>query len=136
MATDSKGIVLVDTDVMSYRYFKRQEFDEFKPYLAGAIPAISFVTYAEALGGAYKANWGERKIEEYKAHLRTYLLIPADQELAAVYARLYAECSHNGVTVSSDNDLWIAATAFRHGLPVLSNDGVFRRIKGLTVLPP
>ena len=35
-----------------------------------------------------------------------------------------------------EEDLWIAATAIKHGLPILSNDGVFRRIKGLTVLPP
>jgi len=121
---------------MSYRYLKRPQFERFKPYLVGAIPAISFVTYAEALDGAYQANWGERRVEEYKAHLRTYLLIPADQELASMWARLSANCVLNGVTVSSDNDLWIAATAMKYGIPILSNDGVFRRIKGVNALPP
>jgi predicted nucleic acid-binding protein len=115
----------------------RQGFDVFKPYMVGAIPAISFVTYGEALEGALQANWTEKRISDYQAHLRKYLLLPADRELAAMFARVSAECMRSGIGVNScQNDLWIAATAMKFGIPLLSNDRLFRRIKGLTVLPP
>ena len=34
----------------------------------------------------------------------------------------------------SDNDLWIAATALRHGLTVISRDKAFDRIPDLKLL--
>jgi hypothetical protein len=137
MATLAHKLVLLDTCVVSYRYMQKQEFEQFRPFMAGAIPAISFVTYGEALEGALEANWGEKKIGAYQAYLRTYLLIPADKELAVSYAKVFSDCMRSGVDVrSSQNDIWIAATAIKFGIPVLSNDGLFRRIKGLSVLPP
>ena len=44
---------------------------------------------------------------------------PEDFEEAA---RLYRTCRRNGVTIRNMSDCLIAATAIRHGLPILHND--------------
>jgi predicted nucleic acid-binding protein len=130
-------IVLLDTNVVSYRYLNRDEFEKFRPFLVDSIPAISFVTYAESLEGAYRAGWAPKRIGQYDAYLRTYLLIPADRETAISYAKIYSSCKHRGVGVDGrENDIWIAATAHRHNIPILSNDGIFENIPEICTLPP
>ena len=129
-------MVLVDTNVVSYRYNRRPEFNQFISELEGKIPAISFVTYAEAMEGSYEARWPEKRTAQYDAYLRAnYMLLPIDRELAIRFARMVSECRSSGISLSGDNDLWIAATALRYDIPLLTNDQPFRRIPGLTVLP-
>ena len=35
-----------------------------------------------------------------------------------------------------ENDLWIAASAVEHDLPLLTSDGHFRRVSGIKILDP
>lgn len=131
-----RRVILVDTNVVSYRYRDDARFEPFKDALLGRVPAISYVTYAETLRGAYGASWSEKKVAQYEAHLRRqYMLIPADRETATRWARCVAECTAVGIDLGCDNDWWIAATALRHDIPLLTNDQAFRRIPSLTVLP-
>jgi len=127
---------LLDTDVVSYRFGRRAEFEAFRPHLAGKIPAVSFVTFGEAMKGAFLASWGEKRVRALEAHLRTYLILPADRQLAATYARLRSDNQQTGVSLSDENDWWVAATAIRYDIPLLTNDRAFRRVRGLRVLPP
>ena len=131
-----RRVILVDTNVVSYRYRDDSRFGLFKESLIGRVPAVSCVTYAEALKGAHDAKWPEKRIAQYEAYLRRhYMLIPIDRETAAGWARLVAECNGNGIELGCDNDWWIAATALRHEIPLLTNDQTFRRVPGLAVLP-
>lgn len=128
--------VLVDTDVVSYRFGNAPEFKRFQSYLEGKIPTISFITLGEALGGALYAGWKAERIADYEAHLRShYLPISIDRPLAWERAKLFAECKRRGTGIT-EPDLWIAATAIRFGMPLLTNDRNFRRVPGLIVLPP
>lgn len=122
--------------MVSYRYRDDPRFDQFKDCLVARVPAISFITYAEALKGAHEAEWPDRRIAQYEAHMRrNYLVIPIDRNTAVEWARLVAECNKQGIDLGCDNDWWIAATAVRHDIPLLTNDQAFRRIQALTVLP-
>lgn len=49
------------------------------------------------------------------------VIVPYDIELCRTYADLKARLSKKGKCVS-DNDLWIAACAVRHSIPLLSNN--------------
>lgn len=132
----SRRVVLVDTNVVSHRYRDDPKFDLFKDSLIGRVPAISFINYAEALKGAHEAEWADRKIAQYESHMRRhYMLLPIDRDTAAAWAKLVAECNGKGIELGCDNDWWIAATALRHSIPLLTNDQTFRRIASLTVLP-
>ena len=57
-------------------------------------------------------------------------LIPIDEETAMQYARIHGDLEKAGTPIPV-NDLWIAALAMRHDLPLLAKDGHFSRIDGL-----
>jgi len=51
-----------------------------------------------------------------------------------LYARLRADCEAQGHALGQrehNADRWIAATAIRLGVPLVSNDGIFRDAPGL-----
>lgn len=134
-ATSSSDVVLFDTDVLSYRFGGREPWvAPFRPYWKGRIGAISVVTYSEAIAGAMAA-FPEALQKEYEAHLRSYLLIPLDRKLTREHAELLDRSRRRGLQIG-DNDAWIAATAIRHSLPLLTNDHIFRKIPEVEVLPP
>jgi tRNA(fMet)-specific endonuclease VapC len=60
----------------------------------------------------------------------------ADLETSRFYGNIRAAASRNttSLTASKINDLWIAALCIQHKLPLLSNDGGFDQIPGLTVV--
>lgn len=133
MATGNREVVLVDTNIASYRFRQSQEFDAFRPLLEGRIGAISVITYGECLFGARAAGWPESRVDGYDAHLRKYVILPVDRDVVLAYAKVGGQLKLSGIGLS-DNDLWIAASAIRYGLPLLTNDSDFRRVPGLHLL--
>jgi predicted nucleic acid-binding protein len=60
-------------------------------------------------------------------------------ELVAVYAQLRADCVAAGHALGQKEhtaDRWIAATAIRLGIPLVSNDGIFRGAPGVELETP
>ena len=53
-----------------------------------------------------------------------------DLETADHYARLRNELKQAGMPIPS-NDIWIAALACQYGLPVVSRDTHFDRVRGI-----
>jgi predicted nucleic acid-binding protein len=64
------------------------------------------------------------------------VVIPADDDVAWAYARLRAACRLAGHALHDGprRCLWIAATAVAHRLPLVTDDGVFAGVPGLTAL--
>jgi len=61
-------------------------------------------------------------------------VIHSGPELVAVYRQLRADCEAIGHALGQKAhtaDRWIAATAIRLGIPLVSNDGIFRGAPGL-----
>lgn len=56
-------------------------------------------------------------------------LLPIDADVAAQWARLRVHLAESGRRVNV-NDLWIAATAAAHGLPVVTQDDDFAPLAG------
>jgi len=55
-------------------------------------------------------------------------------ELVVMHAQLRADCEKVGHALTQrvhDADRWIAATAIRLGIPLVSNDGIFVDVPGL-----
>ncbi len=106
----------------------------YRPKVEGKLVAVSFVTVGELLYGAYKANWGADKLGALQARLRSVVIIPYDMELCRVYGDLKARLSKIGKVVAC-NDLWIAACAIRHSIPLISNNrGHFESIPDLILI--
>lgn len=68
------------------------------------------------------------------AKIATAEIVHSGDELVATYARLRADCVQRGHALGQrehDADRWIAATALRLGIPLVSNDRIFQGAPGL-----
>jgi predicted nucleic acid-binding protein len=83
---------------------------------------VSVVSIGEYAVGATAA--------ETKRFFRGFQPLALGKELAIFAGRLQNSLSFE----MGENDLWIAATALRGRMPVVSRDAAFRRVAGLRVL--
>lgn len=132
----TKSRVLVDTNVFSYIFWKRTQANFFLPYLAHKTLAVSFITVGELYYGAYKADWGQKRIEELESKLKNYVVIPYDYGLCQTYARIRTDREKLGLSVDLP-DVWIAACAVNHDCALATNNGRhFEGIPGLDLISP
>ncbi|MEX2526210.1 MAG: type II toxin-antitoxin system VapC family toxin [Gemmatimonadota bacterium] len=73
-----------------------------------------------------RGEWNEERLNRFLVHPAVELL-PVDEEVARTYAEIVVELRTAGTPLPT-NDIWIAATAARHGAPVLTFDAHFRRM--------
>ncbi|MBV9685240.1 MAG: hypothetical protein JO046_25825 [Solirubrobacterales bacterium] len=69
-----------------------------------------------------------------EAKVQRVEVVHSGPELVAAYAQLRADCETAGRALAQKAhaaDRWIAATAIRLGLPLVSNDGIFLDAPGL-----
>lgn len=113
-----------------------------RPLRTEAMPdttAISVVTKAELRVGIFAAE----DVETRDRRLATFELanrivaLPVDEAVSRAWAQMRAYVRASGRKVEI-NDMWIAATAAAHEIPVLTQDGDFdalNGVAGLTVIP-
>jgi predicted nucleic acid-binding protein len=105
----------------------------YRSHIVGKTLAVSFITVGELLFGAKKRNWGPRRISDLQTRLRNAVILPYDLGLCEAYGDLKAVIYSSG-RVIADNDLWIAASALRHSIPLISNNRAhFEGIPGLVL---
>lgn len=77
------------------------------------------------------------KRKEREATLRemetTFETLAVTGTTSRIYARIRDDLRSKGRPIPA-NDLWIASQAIEHGLPLLSRDGHFLEVEGLTLL--
>jgi len=122
---------LVDTNVVSYLMKKDSRGDLYQPHLNGKVLYISFVTVAELYQWAISHNWGSPRVTDLRARIGFYNVLQPDDLTAWKWAEL---SSIRGHPISA-GDAWIAATALRHGLSLVThNRKHFDHIGGLNVI--
>jgi predicted nucleic acid-binding protein len=127
--------VLLDTDVFSYLTRNGDaRGDAYRPHIRGKTVAISFITVGEVYFGAEKRKWGSKTLGGFLERLKAVVVVPSDDEVCTEYGRLKARLQKAGIVVA-DNDLWIAACALRHSVPLISNNRKhFEKISGLQLI--
>jgi tRNA(fMet)-specific endonuclease VapC len=129
--------VLLDTDVFSYLLRAGDpRGDPYRRHVHNKTIAVSFITVGELYYGAAKRGWTEKTIATLEQHLKAAVIVPYDIEICKTYGKLRATLK---TAAGSDrvlqNDLWIAACAVRHMLPLVTNNRKhFEGIPGLTVI--
>ena len=127
------NIVLLDTNVVSYLFKGDTGAVAYAPLLHGNRLAISFMTVAELFEWAAIRNWGQRRLAQLEQTLVAYTVIPVDVELCCLWGTLRAQQQAAGRTIAA-RDAWIAATALRHGLPLVThNPSDFQHIPKLEI---
>lgn len=94
--------------------------------------AISVVTIAEERVGHRLARWGESRRAQAELWLKQFVHLPVNRAVAEAWARLKARGHRSGRTFGA-NDLWIAATGFVRGVPIVTCDRDFLEMRALGV---
>lgn len=127
--------LVIDTDVLILAERGGRWLD-FSVWQEHGDAYLSAVTASELLVGVHRA-----RTDAQRAHRTAYVegllaalpVLPFDLETARVHARLLA--SLPAQETLGAHDALIAATALRHGFPVLTGNGRdFRKLAGVTVL--
>ena len=91
------------------------------------------MTVAELYQWAATRKWGQRRMVRLEQALSVYLIVPVDIETCRKWGTLRAEQQAAGRTIAPQ-DAWIAATALRHSLPLVThNASDFQTITKLDV---
>ncbi len=137
--------VLVDTNVFGAELGRRRRSTLivlYRPHLLGRVLVIAGQTVAEMEFGAELAGWGAARRTRPAAVIGTAEISWPDPETARCFARLKAACWRDGhplAQAAHTADAWIAATAIRRGMALVSHDAVFQRrteFELITELPP
>lgn len=133
------GPIIVDTDVFSAVFTTSRErtlrrghpLARWEAALTGRRPVISFQTRAESLSGAYRANWGEKRLADLIAQLQLTPTVEADRDVVEAYARLSSSTASIGHPLGHKQqtpDRWVAACAIAKAVPLLT--GNLRHFRG------
>lgn len=134
VSSDRTPVGLIDTSVLV-------AVEKGRPLREAALPArsaISIVTVAELRAGVLTApdiESRDRRIVTLEG-VRGVAILPVEERVARAWAAMRAYLAASGRV--SVNDLWIAATAAAHELPVVTQDrdyDALSGVMGLTVIP-
>ncbi len=133
MTTPPSDLVVLDTGVVSLFFGDHAAASYYKGAINGRRAVISFQTREEALFGAIKGGWGDRRMNQLLHHLDQYETIGATPELAPISAQLRSERESAGRRLNTA-DAWIAATALLLQCPLAATDDDFEGIPNLTLI--
>ena len=123
--------ILIDTNI--YSNALRGQVDVETVLRQVAHIGISAISIGELISGFQ----GGTKEQKNRAELSLFLdsprvkLYSIDNETAEFYSTILNQLRQNGTPIPT-NDIWIAATAFQHGLPLYTLDNHFSLIANLS----
>jgi len=130
VSADNPPLALLDTSVL----IATEQGRPLAPHPQRA--AISVVTLAELrLGMAMAPDPTSHalRLRTFSAALRQFEPLPITVEVADAFADIVAEARQRGRRPKV-NDVWIAATAVIHDVPVYTQDGDFDDLTGVRVV--
>lgn len=129
---------MVDTGVFGADLVPGSELsDLYEPILRGRPVFISFQTVAELRYGARRRGWGDLRLRQLEARIGEAEIVYPGPELIEAHVDLRVACARAGHALAGrahEADRWIAATANRLGVPLVTHDRIFRGAPGLDVV--
>jgi tRNA(fMet)-specific endonuclease VapC len=138
VSTGRRGAVVVDTMAISAlaNATRNPELAAYRQAIAGDRIVVSFATVTELRYGALRAGWGELRRRGLERDLAQFVIAQPDDQLMRTCAELRVSSERAGHGLGHkihEADRWIAATAIRLDIDLVSDDSVFRGIPGLPV---
>jgi tRNA(fMet)-specific endonuclease VapC len=91
---------------------------------------LSFISVGELFAGAYQSERRAFNTGEIRRVCSEIPVVDWDMEIADQYGRIQAQLREKGRPIPQ-NDIWIAATAVRHGMKLITLDRHFSAVEGL-----
>jgi tRNA(fMet)-specific endonuclease VapC len=114
--------VLLDTDVFSLFFRRDSRSVQYDNDVRGKVRCLSFASVAELRFGALAGGWKEQRIQQLEAAIDRTVILPGDNETTRQWAIVRAARQRVGRPIASE-DCWIAATALRYGIPLVTHNG-------------
>jgi len=128
---NTPGSVLLDTNVV-VAYFRGDQ--ALQPRFVGEVPLnLPWVVVGELYYGAQRAQRRPEQLAYIRALLTFTVVVFPDHDTTAAYGQVKGELAQLGKPIP-DNDLWIAALARQHDLPLATRDAHFAHVPRLTTL--
>lgn len=126
--------VLLDTDVFSFNFKGDSRAAAYRPDFAGRSTCLCFQSVAELRRWSISNNWGAARTKSLEEAIAQTIIIGYDDELSRRWASIVAGRWRIGRPIA-EGDAWIAATALRHSIPLLTHNATdFSDIPGLVVI--
>lgn len=94
---------------------------------------IPLTALGEILFGIKRSGDDARAIEQWLRFSQNVVLLMPDESTAASYAEIKRHLGNKGKLIP-DNDMWIAATARSHDLPLYCRDTHFDELSGIMTI--
>lgn len=124
----------VALDTNAYSDFMRGVASRVSVVQAASRIFLPLIVLGELRAGFAAGNQQLRNAETLNRFLQSHsveVLYP-DMETTKVYADVFAQLRKQGAPIPT-NDLWIAALALQHAVPLCTSDAHFEQIAGLQV---
>jgi predicted nucleic acid-binding protein len=113
--------VVVDTDVVSFLFKNHSIGTLYEPELTGRTLMISFMTVAELERWARQSKWSDARRRWLRVYLERFVVVPYSRRLCNVWAEITVAADELGSRIECA-DAWIAATAVRHKVPLVTHN--------------
>ena len=127
----ASGDVLLDTSVV-IPYFKGDAALRGN-FLASPTLYLPQTVLGELYCGANLSRNPVRGVAQIQNFLNAVVVLSPGVATAESYGRIRAQLARAGTPIP-ENDIWIAALALEHQLPLAARDAHFDRVNGLQVL--
>jgi tRNA(fMet)-specific endonuclease VapC len=93
---------------------------------------IPLIVAGELFYGAMYSAQVQRNTNKIKQFIARYNTLPLNNETAEEYGRIKVKLRKVGRPIP-ENDIWIAALAIQHALPIVTKDRHFNEVENLSV---
>jgi tRNA(fMet)-specific endonuclease VapC len=122
--------VLIDTNIYSLAMRGAQEVVEILRHTRQiGISAISIGELFSGFRGGSREQQNRQELFQFCDSPRVSIF-PVTEDTAEYYGAVLQQLRQQGTPIPT-NDIWIAAVAFQHGLPLFTRDEHFAHIQGL-----
>jgi tRNA(fMet)-specific endonuclease VapC len=129
---NATGSVLLDTSVV-IDYLRQQDQPLIRQMEGTHELYLPLTALGELLYGAYKSKNKEQTLQDVYKFLQVCSLLTPDETTADWYGQVKAALAKAGTPIPQ-NDIWIAAMALEHNLPLVTRDAHFSKVPDLSVL--
>jgi len=130
------SVAIADTNVVSILFRPDKPlYPQCAAVTSGTQLFVSFMTRAELALWPKRNGWGPERASRLQKHLGTFTTLFPDEETCELWAEITSKGCFAGRPIATA-DAWIAATAVRWGLPLVTTDHRdFAQVNGLTLVP-
>lgn len=122
--------ILLDTNIVS-ALFKGETNIATRMDKATSVH-IPLIVLGELYYGAYNSVHIQRNLDSIVQLSQRYELAAVDDMTAKAYGSIKATLRKNGTPIP-ENDIWIAAIAFRNDYTLITRDKHFKEIQGINI---